>query len=126
MGIPSSTAGPQACRPEDIGRRADERKPSFLAQARKRRAPSDERSDLLLVGGARFKARSEATQWQIERWAAKEAISEVPIPLPYALNLIYDTTRWYHKLSLATGHEIGWYLKGCPNLGLPFVVKLFE
>ena len=24
---------------------------------------------------------------------AKEAISEVPIPLPYALNLIYDTTR---------------------------------
>ena len=24
---------------------------------------------------------------------AKEAISEVPIPLSYALNLIYDTTR---------------------------------
>ena len=32
-------------------------------------------------------------QWQIERWAAKEAIGEVPIPLSYALNLIYDTTR---------------------------------
>ena len=28
-------------------------------------------------------------------------------------NLIYDTTRWYHKRV----HEIGWYLKGCPNLG---------
>ena len=47
---------------------------------------------------------------------AKEAISEVAIPLPYALNLIYDTTRWYHKRV----HEIGWYLKGGPNLGPPF------
>ena len=57
----------------------------FLHKQEKRRAPSDEQSDLLLVGGARFKARSEVTQWQIERWAAKEAISEVSIPLSYAL-----------------------------------------
>ena len=30
---------------------------------------------------------------EIERWVSKEAISEVPILLSYALNLIYDTTR---------------------------------
>ena len=41
---------PQGRRPEDIGRRAEERKPSFLAQARK--TTSSERSDLLTVGGA--------------------------------------------------------------------------
>ena len=43
-------APPQGRRPEDIGRQAEEQKPSFLALARK--TTSSERSDLLMVGGA--------------------------------------------------------------------------
>ena len=49
-------------------------------------------------------------QWQIKRWAAKEAISEVPIPLSYALNLIYDTTRLAILCSKAKERHMHWNL----------------
>ena len=53
---------------------------------------------------------------------AKEAISEVPIPLPYALNLIYDTTRLSILCSKAKEHQMHWNLidgtlKGAPISG---------
>ena len=41
---------------------------------------------------------------------AKEAISEVPIPLPYALNLIYDTTRLSILCSKAKESHMHWNL----------------
>ena len=41
---------------------------------------------------------------------AKESISEVPIPLPYALNLIYDTTRLSILCSQAKEHHMHWSL----------------
>ena len=51
---------------------------------------------------------------------AKEAISEVPIPLPYALNLIYDTTRLAILCSKVKERHMHWnlidgILKGAPN-----------
>ena len=42
---------PQGRRPEDIGHRAEEQKPSFLRKQEKRRAQREERGDLLMVGG---------------------------------------------------------------------------
>ena len=41
---------------------------------------------------------------------AKEAISEVPIPLSYALNLIYDTTRLAILCSKAKERHMDWNL----------------
>ena len=41
---------------------------------------------------------------------AKEAISEVPIPLSYALDLIYDTTRLAILCSKVKEHHMHWNL----------------
>ena len=41
---------------------------------------------------------------------AREAISEVPIPLPYALNLIYDTARLSILCFKAKEHHMHWNL----------------
>ena len=41
---------------------------------------------------------------------AKEAISEVPIPLSYALNLIYDTTRLSILCSKVKERHMDWNL----------------
>ena len=74
IGEDGDSRSSQGRRPEDIGRRAEERKPAFLALAVTTRSAL--RAKRSAHGG-----RSERS----ERWSAKEAISEVPIPLSYAL-----------------------------------------
>ena len=66
MGIP---APPQGHRPEDIGQRADEQKPLFALLNDELRATSEAvvcfskrqaKSDLRMVGGARFRSKERS------------------------------------------------------------------
>ena len=61
---------------------------------------------------------------------AKEAISEVPIPLPYKLNIIYDTTRLSILCPKAKERHMHWNLidgtlKGAPIWG-PLSSKVYS